>query len=296
MTEHPDSSTAPPVVVAVGPDEMRAAVRYGAEEALRAGCPLHLVHAVPVVPQGPETVLITAEGVEKFGRESLALAVEHAEDVVHGLVPVVDVLRRGAPVPVVVRASEGARLVVLEHRHLSRMARLVNRTIAGGVAARTRAPVVAVPTGWKPSGADPVVVVGVDVPERSGAVLAAATAAARVRGASLRVVHSWSLPDPYDGLRISPAEAQRWTVRSRAEICAALDALGDVEVAIEADIRVRCGSALESLMEAAADAELLVIGRHDPLLPVGSHIGPVARAVLREASCPVLLAAPEVRH
>lgn len=296
MIEHSDSSTAPPVVVAVGPDEMTAAVRYGAEEALRAGCPLHLVHAVPVVPQGPETVLITAEGVEKFGRESLALAVEHAEDVVHGLVPVVEVLHRGAPVPVVVRASTEARLVVLEHRHLSRMARLVNRTIAGGVAARTRAPVVAVPTGWKPSGAAPVVVVGVDVPERSGAVLAAATAAARVRGASLRVVHAWSLPDPYDGLRISPAEAQRWTDRSRAEICSALDALGDVEVAIEADIRVRCGSALESLMEAAADAELLVVGRHDPLLPVGSHIGPVARAVLREATCPVLLAAPEVRH
>jgi nucleotide-binding universal stress UspA family protein len=296
MMEHPDSSAAPPVVVAVGPDEMRAAVRYGAEEALRAGCPLHLVHAVPVVTQGPETVLITSEGVEKFGRESLALAVEHAEDVVHGLVPVVEVLHRGAPVPVVVRASREARLVVLEHRHLSRVARLVNRTIAGGVAARTRAPVVAVPTGWKPSGGDPVVVVGVDVPERSSAVLAAATAAARVRGASLRVVHAWSLPDPYDGLRIGPEEVQRWTDRSRAEICSALDALGDVEVAIEADVRVRCSGALEALMEAAADADLLVIGRHDPLLPVGSHIGPVARAVLREATCPVLLAAPEVRH
>ncbi|MDR7255266.1 nucleotide-binding universal stress UspA family protein [Nocardioides sp. BE266] len=296
MIEHSDSAAAPPVVVAVGPDETKAAVRYGAEQALRAGCPLHLVHAVPVVPQGPETVLITAEGVEKFGRESLALAAEQAEDVVHGLVPVVEVLRRGAPVPVLVRAAKEARMVVLEHRHLSRLARLVNRTIAGGVAAHTRVPVVAVPTGWRPSGADPVVVVGVDVPERSGAVLAAASAEARIRGASLRVVHAWSLPDPYDGLRISPEEAQRWTDRSHAEICAALDALGDVEVAIEADVRVRRGGAVEALVEAATDADLLVIGRHDPLLPVGSHIGPVARAVLREATCPVLLAAPEVRR
>jgi nucleotide-binding universal stress UspA family protein len=296
MIEHSDSTTAPPVVVAVGHDDMRSAVRYGAEEALRAGCPLHLVHAVPVVPQGPETVLVTAEGVEKFGRESLALAAEQAEDVVHGLVPVVEVLHRGAPVPVLVRAAKEARLVVLEHRHLSRLARLVNRTIAGGVAAHTRVPVVAVPTGWKPSGGDPVVVVGVDVPERSSAVLAAATAQARVRGASLRVVHAWSLPDPYDGLRISPEEQQRWTDRSRAEICSALDALGDLEVAIEADVRVRRGGAVEALMEATTDAELLVIGRHDPVLPVGSHIGGVARAVLREATCPVLLAAPEVRR
>lgn len=296
MIEHSDSSAAPPVVVAVGPDDVSSAVRYGAQEALRAGCPLHLVHAVPVVPQGPETVLITAEGVEKFGRESLAIAAEQAEDVVHGMVPVVEVLHKGAPVPVLVRAAKEARLVVLEHRHLSRLARLVNRTIAGGVAAHTRVPVVAVPTGWTPSGAPPVVVVGVDVPERSVAVLAAASTAARVRGATLRVVHAWSLPDPYDSLRISPEESQRWTDRSRAEICAALDALGDVEVAIEADVRVRRGGAVESLVEAAADADLLVVGRHDPLLPVGSHIGPVARAVLREATCPVLLAAPEVRH
>lgn len=296
MIEHSDSSTARPVVVAVGPGDVRAAVRYGAEEAVRAGCPLHLVHAVPVVPQGPDTVLITAEGVERFGRESLALATEQAEDVVHGAVPVVGALHRGAPVAVLVRAAEQARMVVLEHRHLSRLARLVNRTIAGGVAARTHAPVVAVPTGWKPSGEDPVVVVGVDVPERSAAVLAAATAQARVRGASLRVVHAWSLPDPYDALRISDEEAKRWTERSRAEICSALDALGDLEVAIEADVRIRRCGALEALMEASVDADLLVIGRHDPLLPVGSHIGGVARAVLREATCPVLLAAPGVRH
>ncbi len=298
MIEHSDSSTSPPVVVAVGPDDCRAAVRYGAEVALRAGCPLHLVHAVPVVPQGPETVLITAEGVEKFGRESLALAVEQAEDVVHGLVPVVDVLHKGSPVHALVRAAKesDARLVVLEHRHLSRLSRLVNRTITGGVAAHTRAPVVAVPTGWTPSGAALVVVVAVDVPERSAAVLAAASAEARVRGATLRVVHAWSLPDPYDGLRISPEETQRWTDRSRAEICSALDALGDVQVAIEADIRVRRGPTVEVLTEEAADADLLVVGRHDPLLPVGSHLGPVARAVLREAACPVLLAAPEVRR
>ena len=51
-------------------------------------------------------------------------------------------------------------------------------------------------------------------------------------------------------------------------------------------------AAAEVLVESSADAQLLVIGRHDPLVPIGSHIGPVARAVLREATCPVLLATP----
>ena len=42
-------------------------------------------------------------------------------------------------------------------------------------------------------------------------------------------------------------------------------------------------------------SHLLVLGRHDPAIPIGSHLGPVARAVLRDAACPVLLADPRPR-
>jgi nucleotide-binding universal stress UspA family protein len=67
-------------------------------------------------------------------------------------------------------------------------------------------------------------------------------------------------------------------------------------VAIDADVRVHRGRASEWVLAEAEAAELLVVGRHDPLVPVGSHIGPVARAILREATCPVLLASPGGRH
>ena len=59
-----------------------------------------------------------------------------------------------------------------------------------------------------------------------------------------------------------------------------------------AEVVVHPGRAVEAILDAAQGADLLVIGRHDPLVPYGSHIGPVARAVLREATCPVLLASP----
>ena len=36
----------------------------------------------------------------------------------------------------------------------------------------------------------------------------------------------------------------------------------------------------------------MVVGRHDTVMPVGSHMGPVARAVLSASACPVLLADP----
>jgi nucleotide-binding universal stress UspA family protein len=296
MTEVSTSPRIPPIVVGVGPEDVEAALEFAADEAVRVGCGLHLVHAVHVVPAGAGTGLLTAVDVEAWGRELLTLAVKRADDLVDGAVPVTHELQRGAPVQVLVEAGRTARMVVLEHRHLSRVSRIVNRTVAGGVAAHLRVPVVAVPSGWTRPAGNPVVVAGVDVPDRSAEVLWAAAAEARARGVDLRVVHSWALPVHYDGMVIEVEEHRRWTDRSRAEVRAALDALGDESVAIEADVVVHPGRAIEAILDASHGAQLLVIGRHDPLVPVGSHIGPVARAVLREATCPVLLASPRAHH
>ena len=289
MTE--ETSSIPPIVVAIGPGEMESALEWAAAEAVRAGCGLHLVHAVPVVPIRPETVLVPPVDVEAWGRELLARAAKRAADLVGGAVPVTHEIRRGAPVQVLVDAGRTARMVVLEHRRLSRLERVVNRTVAGGVAAHLRVPVVAVPSGWEAPGGG-VVVAGVDVPERSEEVLSAAAAEARARGASLRIVHAWALTVHYDAMVMEVEERRRWTDRSRAEVRAALDDLGDETVALEAEVVVHAGRAVEAILDASQGAQLLVIGRHDPLVPIGSHIGPVARAVLREATCPVLLASP----
>lgn len=281
-------------MVGVGPEEVESALEFAAEEAIRARCGLRLVHAVHVASPGPESVLVTDVhvDVEKWGREILDLAVKRAEDLVDGAVPVTRELHRGTPVHVLVEAGRSARMVVLEHRHLSRLSRIVNRTVAGGVAARLPVPVVAVPSGWTPTDGPRVVVAGVDVPERSDEVLRTAVAEAHARGASLKVVHAWSWP-AYDPDATSyDDEHKRWADRSRAEVRAALDRLGDESVAMEADVEVHPGRVIEAVLAASEGADLLVIGRHDPLVPVGSHIGPVARAVLREAACPVLLANP----
>lgn len=275
---------------------MDSALEFAAQEALRVGCGLHLVHAIHVVPAGPETVLLTASDLDVWGRELLTLAVKRADHLVKGAVPVTHELRRGTPVQVLVEAGREARMVVLEHRHLSRLSRVVNRTVAGGVAAHLRVPVVAVPSGWSRPEGDSFVVAGVDVPERSGEVLAAAVAESRARGVALRIVHSWALPVHHEGMIIEADEHRRWTERSRAEVRAALDGLGDESVAIDAEVVVHPGRAIEAILETAEGAELLVIGRHDPLVPIGSHIGPVARAVLREATCPVMLASPRAHR
>jgi nucleotide-binding universal stress UspA family protein len=278
------------VVVGVGEEDLGAALDLAAAEAVRAGCPLHLVHAVHLVPTSAAVMTMLPE-LEDRGRALLEAASVRAEEIVQGAVPVVTELVRGAPAAALVEAGRDARMVVLAHRHLSRTARMVDRSVSSGVAAHLRVPVVAVPTGWSKSGAA-VVVAGVDVPDRAEEVLRTAVAEARARGAALRVVHTFDVPSVYEDLLVSSGEVRRWEERGRAEICAALDRLGDESVATRTEVVVRSGRAADLLVEESARADLLVIGRHDPLLPVGSHIGPVARAVLRESGCPVLLATP----
>ncbi|MBD3926583.1 universal stress protein [Nocardioides cavernae] len=291
MTEQGTTAHGPRIVVGVGPEEVESALAFAAAEAVRAGCGLHLVHAVDLTPMAADHVLLPAVDMDAWGAGRIAEAVKLADELVDGAVPVTHDLVRGTPVGALVEVGRTARMVVLEHRHLSRLSRIVNRTVAGGVAAHLRVPVVAVPSGWRPDGEPRVVVAGVDVPERSDEVLRAALAEAHARGARLRLVHSWSLPTAYEGM-FPPEDVRGWSDTARAEVCAALDRVGDLTAAMDADVRVEQGRASEVLVEASAGAELLVIGRHDPLVPIGSHVGPVARAVLREATCPVLLATP----
>ncbi len=143
------------------------------------------------------------------------------------------------------------------------------------------------------------IVVGVD---RTGASVAAMTWAAReaaLRGAVLHAVHAWQPPDrqraPY-----APAQA---SLDREADRRAAEEALtGAVREALSEDGRSTDGAVLEIvegrpvpvLLQRAAGAELLVLGgastaAWDGSSPVSDHVGPVARACLRTAPCPVVV-------
>ena len=282
-----------PVVVAVGDDSIDAALVFAAGEARRAGCPIHLLHVVHLFVQGPDPVFIEVTEQERMGRESLNAALKRARDLAGADTEISSDLVLGRVVPTIVEEARDARMVVLEHRDLSSVRRLVTRSVAGGVAAHARVPVVSVPAGYTPrAGADDQpapVTVGVDVPEESEHLLRTAGRAARDRGAPLHVLHTWSFPSAYDDLVMSRTEEAEWLERTEREISAVLDGLaeeiGDVPVRIDA----RHARAAETLVEASRTSQLVVAGRHDPLMPVGSHIGPVARSLLHASACPVLL-------
>lgn len=283
-----------PVVVAVGHDPIDVALAFAAGEAVRAGCGLHLVHAVHLLAQGPEMALVSEIDIERVGRLALDAALERAHDLVED-VPVTAELRAGRVVPTIVDMAEDARMIVLERRDLSTMMRVVTRSVSSGVAAHARVPVVSVPSHWSSArthGNFPTVTVGVDIPEQAEQVLRAAGAEAKSRGAVLRVLHTWNFPSAYDDIILNRTESQQWADRATAEIQTAIDALGDDVAGVAVQIEIRHARSADALIEASRETELLVIGRHDPLLPIGSHLGPIARAVLREADSPVLLVDP----
>jgi nucleotide-binding universal stress UspA family protein len=284
-----------PVVVAVGHDPIDLAITFAAGEAVRAGCGVHLVHVVHhLLAPGPPNALVTETGVERMGRQALNAALERAHDIVEG-VPVTAELRIGGIVPTLVEIGKDARMIVLERRDLSSMMRVVTRSVSSGVAARARVPVVSVPSHWSPArthGDFPTVTVGVDVPARAEPVLRAAAAEAKSRGAVLHVLHTWDVLSGYDDIILTQTECEEWAARATAEIQTVIDSLGDDLAGMPMQINARRGYAADELIEASRETELLVIGRHDPLVPIGSHLGPIARAVLREADCPVLLVDP----
>ncbi len=288
-----------PVVVALGDEPADAALAFAVDEARRRGCGVHVLHVAHALAQGPEMVLVQSVDVEAVGHRSLREALDHCRHLAGQDITVTGRLLVGAVVHGLLDAMadlEGPRMLVLQHRDLSRVHRLVWRSTTTRLAARLQAPLVSVPAGWSatpgPEDETRVVTAGVDVPARSDAVLRAAVDAARVRGSRLVLVHAWSLPGALDDPSLARSHGERLAVQDAEEIRERLTELGlDLEdVVIE--VRTPEAPAAERLVEASRSSSLLVLGKHDPVIPLGSHLGPVTGAVVRDAECPVLLVDP----
>ncbi|ANH39633.1 Universal stress protein [Nocardioides dokdonensis FR1436] len=287
-----------PVVVAVGDEDCEAALAFAGQEASRTGCGVHLLHVAPAFVHGSDSILVQSTDVEEVGRRTLHLALEHARDVLPPSTAITSELLVGGIVDSLREATADAPMVVVQHRDLSRMRRLVTRSVTNGLGAHARVPIVSVPSWWSPRrapGQEPRVTVGVDVPVRSEQVLRTAVAAAQARGATLHALHAWKVAGIYDDITVARTLAEAWAERAGQEVRAALEALGPEAAGAPLVVETRHGPAAEALVEASRSSDLLVVGRHDPMVPLGSHLGPVARGVLHESHCPVLLVDPHSR-
>lgn len=158
----------------------------------------------------------------------------------------------------------------------------------------------------------PVVVVGIDGSEGSSKALAWAAQEARLRGAVLRVVHAWHFP------RFSEAGYLQATTRDetsgishadepayqdfRSEVISKSGGEpGEAEASVASQIaavlgqspdvplerEVKQGRAVQVILEAAEDADLVVVGSRGRDGFAGLLLGSVSSQVTHHAHCPV---------
>ncbi len=136
----------------------------------------------------------------------------------------------------------------------------------------------------------PLVVVGVDGSEPSSVALAWAAEEARLRGAPLKVVHAWRLPSlAYMGPVVPEADFDALGKHAQTLVEAQVtDVLGD-HPGIEVLTEVREGPSAQAVLDAAADADLLVVGSRGRGGFAGLLLGSVSSQIVHHARCPVVV-------
>ncbi|AUY53192.1 universal stress protein [Streptomyces sp. CB01881] len=281
----------PPVLVGVdGSSESTAAAHWAAEEAVRRGAPLRLVHAWPWLTDG-RSAFVEEDSPPAVARRMLADTAAAVRDRHPGLSVNTDVVLDAA-VDGLVSAAGNAGLLVLGSRGLGGFAELLVGSVSMATAARSAAPVVLVrPVRERPEAApgEPgEVLVGIDTQDPDDSVLAFAFREAGLRGARLRAVHGWDLPPAFATVGFIPSQADLGEIEALEAKGLALALAGWRERHPETEVveEVRLGAA-RALVEASATADLVVVGRRRRPHDLGPRLGRVAHAVIHHAYAPV---------
>lgn len=285
-----------PVVVGVdGTDQSRQAVRFAVQEARRHGCGVFLVHVIhETAPMAPMLPLISVETLEQVGDKIVADAKELVQEIAPD-VAVETLVKPGSRTQVLCEVGKNARMIVLGHRERSMLGRVFTQATTTGVAARAHTPVVSVPADWDPERRHERVLVGLDGSAPSKDALGLGFQATADRGASLTVVHAWKLPVGYDEMVASDEMIERWMAEAKEQMEKIVLPWREVYPDVEVDVVLRSQFPAEALAEASEEADLVVIGRRGYGAPLGFYLGSIARALIREAHCPVEVA-PHRRH
>jgi nucleotide-binding universal stress UspA family protein len=135
------------------------------------------------------------------------------------------------------------------------------------------------------------IVVGVDGSDAAVAALRWAVDEAALRNAEVDAVHAWSYP-PVAMIPMPmspPAFANDELIaESNAILARACDAVGDHEGVVVRRIVVE-GGASRCLLDAAKDADLLVVGSRGRGGFAGLLLGSVSRQCAEHAPCPVVI-------
>lgn len=275
-----------PVVVGYnGKKHSRKALMWAAEEAARQDAPLHVVFAANypgmTLEQGPG-MLEPEPGALDAAVEVKARGVLEALKLQPGL-RVTGATEVTGPAAALTEASAGARLLVIGTRGFGRVVGALLGSVGFAVAARAACPVIVVKdaSSSRQPGPDRLVVVGTDGSAEADAAIGFAAHRAVMASAALELVTctgGHQMPD-VDALEL----------RTSADRIArsAQDRLRGTHPGLTVTTRVEDCPAERTLVDASADAGLVVVGTRGRGAFEGMLLGSVSHAVIHGARCTV---------
>jgi nucleotide-binding universal stress UspA family protein len=131
------------------------------------------------------------------------------------------------------------------------------------------------------------VLVGVDGSDSSVQALRLAAQLAPALGATVSAISCWDFPEIYAGY--VPPDFDRFEAAASRTLADALEKAFGTETPEGLTSQLIRGPAAAKLVEAAAGASLLVVGRRGHGGFLGMHLGSVSSACVAHADCPVLV-------
>jgi nucleotide-binding universal stress UspA family protein len=264
-----------PIVVGVGGDST-AALMWAARQAALEARPLRLLHA--------KVVEIPWALAGRSGPTSRQRAAGSAQSVVDGALDLIEALHPGqyvsgrseivSPVRLLAREAGSASAVVVGNHGTSVLRHVVTGTIWNAILTRARCPLITV-TG-RPAWPDAPIVIGLDRRGTARTAVEFGYAQAARSGVDLHLYHVFP----------------RWPRRRDAAIAGVMSRHRLLEHArcfpdVTSTLFCVTGDPLRRLTDAAADAQLLVVGDRGHHALRGLLTGSVSHALLRRAPCPI---------
>jgi nucleotide-binding universal stress UspA family protein len=280
------------ILVGVAGGDESAVLRWASDEARRRHLAVTLVHALGgAMPPPPPSVLLTYQPVMEVAHALTVEAAEEYETRHAGAAPDATIVQPGRPGPVLVELSADADLVVVGHRDLGPVRRVVTSSTAASVAAHAHCPAVIVPQRWGESedyAFNPWVAVGVHEHQAPPQVLQAAFEAAGLHGWGVRLIHAWRADTVYDDIIMGRIDPQ-WSQRVEEEMREAAKPFLAASEVSSFDVLAVHDWPADALTLIARESALLVVGRRSHRGPLPDRLGSIARTVLRTSGCPVMV-------
>ncbi|MFJ3175318.1 universal stress protein [Streptomyces roseus] len=275
-----------------------AAAEWAAHEAELRDAALELVHAddwpqyAPFAAPLPEARRHWAD--ELLARTRDRLLREH---------PALDIRTRRidglAPNSALVSAAGGTDLLVLGTRGLGPIAGFLVGSVGAATVPATDTPVVlvraAADTSGPPAPSSPdsaPVVVGLDLRSNCDGLVAFAADEADRRACPLVVVHGWSPPPMFSyAPSLDPGISDEIADGLQAALRELLKPWEQKYPALGIEACAVIGQPAVQILDAAAGAALVVVGRRIRHSATGPHIGSITHAVMHHATCPVAVVA-----